>query len=185
MSKAMSMLFSKKVWLVLLPVILLDQATKYAASSYLILGKPVPIIADFFSLTLVHNPGAAFGLFSGLAEPYRQIALILVSALALGAVAYFLIVEACDDCLAQIALIGILAGAIGNIIDRMRFDYVIDFLDFYWRDYHWPAFNVADSAISMGVCFLLFRWSFGDRAKERKIDKPAEDQLPGNQVCAE
>ncbi|MCB0322311.1 MAG: signal peptidase II [Bdellovibrionales bacterium] len=141
-------------------VLVLDQLTKYVAQQELLLGEIVPVIPGLFNFTLVYNPGAAFGLFGGLPDPWRQIVLFGVSLLALVVVFRFMRREAKDDPWAQAALSGILAGAVGNIIDRVRFDSVVDFLDFYWGAYHWPAFNVADSAISVGVTILIFRILF-------------------------
>ncbi len=123
----------------------------------LTLGESIPVIPDLFSITLVLNPGAAFGLFSDWPERTRTIALAAVSIVALVIVLRLLIVEAKGDRYSHIALVSILAGAIGNVIDRTRLGAVIDFLDFYWGSYHWPAFNVADSAISLGVVTLLLR----------------------------
>jgi signal peptidase II len=146
--------------LVFLLVLLLDQATKLLACIFLAEGIPITIIPRVFNLTLVYNPGAAFGMFSQLPDFWRRLALVLVSLIALLVVFWFILKEAKGDKLARVALSGILAGAIGNIIDRFRFDAVVDFLDFYWTRYHWPAFNLADSAISVGVAVLVLRFLF-------------------------
>ena len=144
--------------LVFLVVLAGDQATKVWAYSALSEGSPVTIVPNLFNLTLVYNPGAAFGMFSRMPDFWRRTALILVSVIAILVVVWFILKEAKGDRLAQAALSGILAGALGNIIDRFRFDAVVDFLDFYWRHYHWPAFNMADSAISAGVAVLIYRF---------------------------
>ena len=146
--------------LLLLVVLLLDQWTKLLATEYLKLGDPVPVINGLFNFTLVFNPGAAFGMFSELSDGWRRLILAIVSALALIVVLRFLFNEAKHDPISQYALIAILAGALGNLIDRYRYDSVVDFLDFFWGDYHWPAFNIADSAISVGVAVLMFRVLF-------------------------
>jgi len=145
-------------------VLVLDQGTKFFAGERLQLGEPVPIIDNIFNLTLVYNPGAAFGMFSGLPDMWRRVVLALVSGLALLVVVRFFFKEAKDDNISQCALLSILAGALGNLVDRYRFDSVVDFLDFYWGQYHWPAFNVADSAISLGVAILMFRVLFSKPA---------------------
>ena len=145
-------------------VLILDQWTKFYASEHLQLGEPVSVIDGLFNLTLVYNPGAAFGMFSGLPDIWRRVVLALVSGLALLVVIRFFFREAKGDSVSQAALLTILAGAIGNLIDRYRFDSVVDFLDFYWGQYHWPAFNVADSAISIGVTILMFRVLFSKQA---------------------
>ena len=141
-------------------IVVLDQWTKHLASSQLLAGDPRPVIPGLFNLTLVFNPGAAFGMFSELPDGWRRITLALVSAIALIVVLRFMIKEAKHDWISQYALVGILSGALGNLIDRYRFDSVVDFLDFYWKSYHWPAFNVADSAISIGVAILMIRVVF-------------------------
>lgn len=143
-------------------VLISDQVTKYLALTYLSTSSQIPIIPGLFNLTLVHNRGAAFGMFSGLPDFWRRVVLIGVSCLALIVVFRFMLNEAKGDKVSQFALIGILGGAVGNIIDRIRFDSVVDFLDFYYGTYHWPAFNIADSAICVGVFFLIFRMLFGN-----------------------
>lgn len=112
-------------------LLVLDQVTKYVAEQYLLLGEPRPVIDGFFNFTLVYTPGAAFAMFGDLPDPWRRITLGAVSLLALLVVIRFMYKEARDDVVSQYALVAILSGAIGNIIDRVRFDAVIDFLDFY------------------------------------------------------
>lgn len=154
-------------------VLLLDQVTKHLAYTSLEEGMPLQIIPNIFNLTLVYNPGAAFGMFGSLPDVWRRIVLIAVSLVALLVVCRFMFHEAKDDKIAQGALGAILAGAIGNIADRIRFDSVVDFLDFYWKHYHWPAFNVADSAISIGVTILVFRILFAAKTHaEPELAKP-------------
>lgn len=141
-------------------LVIFDQGTKYVAREMLVLGEPVSVLPGIFNLTLVYNPGAAFGMFGDYPDWLRRITLWGVSGVALLVVFRFMIKEAKDDRISQYALVGILSGALGNIIDRVRFDAVVDFLDFYWKTYHWPAFNIADSAISLGVAVLMFRVTF-------------------------
>ena len=148
-------------WAICTVLIVIDQITKLLADRFLVPGEPVPIIEGCFNLTLVYNPGAAFGMFGNLPDPYRRFVLAFVSLVALMVVVRFMIREARYDRISQLALVAILSGAIGNIIDRVRLDAVIDFLDFYWGSHHWPAFNVADSAISIGVTVLMLRVLFG------------------------
>lgn len=155
-------------FLLFLTLLILDQLTKHLAVSGLHLGEPVPVIEGLFNLTRVHNPGAAFGMFGDLPDFWRRVVLGIVSAFALGVVLFYMLNDARGDRLAQFALSGILSGALGNLLDRYRYDYVIDFLDFHWQSYHWPAFNVADSAICIGVTILLFRVLF-PRAQENTI----------------
>jgi signal peptidase II len=137
----------------------LDQATKYIAEQTLTKGVPVPVIPNLFNFTLVYNPGAAFGLFGGLPDTMRRVVLLGVS-IAAFAVVLFMYRDAKGDKVSVVALVAIVSGAVGNLIDRIRYDAVVDFLDFYWGSYHWPAFNIADSAICVGVAVLVLRMLF-------------------------
>lgn len=138
-------------------VVVTDQLTKSLVVNALTLGELRPIVPGVFNLTLTLNPGAAFGLFGNLSEPLRTIVLFAVSGIAVLTVIYFLVREYRGDRWAEIALGLILGGASGNLIDRFRLGKVVDFLDFHVADWHWPAFNVADSAICLGVAILLIR----------------------------
>ena len=138
-------------------ILLLDQVTKILALKHLTLGDPVPVLPGFFSLTLIMNPGVAFGMLATTPPGWRWV----VALLSIGALAVLGVVGArllpLGGRLAELALGLIFGGAVGNLIDRARFGAVVDFLDFYWRGYHWPAFNVADSAVSVGVALLAIR----------------------------
>ena len=138
-------------------VLILDQAAKWLALRRLPPGIPVSVIDGFFSLTLVMNPGLAFGMLGTVPPGWRWlVALLSIGALGvLAAVATRLLPE--GGLVAAVAVGMIFGGAAGNLIDRARFGAVVDFLDFYWRGWHWPAFNVADSAISVGVELLALR----------------------------
>jgi signal peptidase II len=138
-------------------VLILDQATKWLALRLLPPGVPMSVIDGVFSLTLVMNPGLAFGMLGAVPRGWRWVvALLSIGALGvLAAVATRLLPE--GGRLAAVAVGMIFGGAAGNLIDRARFGAVVDFLDFYWRQWHWPAFNVADSAISVGVALLALR----------------------------
>jgi signal peptidase II len=138
-------------------VLILDQAVKWLALHHLPPGVPVTVIDGFFSLTLVMNPGLAFGML-GTVPPGWRWAVALLSLLAVGVLATLatrLLPE--GGKVAAVAIGMIFGGAAGNLIDRARFGAVVDFLDFYWHGWHWPAFNVADSAISVGVALLALR----------------------------
>jgi signal peptidase II len=138
-------------------VLILDQITKLIALERLMIGVPVNVVDGLFSLTLVMNPGLAFGLLSATPAAWRWVvALLSMGALAvLGVMGVRMLASGGRP--TQLALGMVFGGAIGNLIDRARFGAVVDFLDFYWRAYHWPAFNVADSAISVGVALLAIR----------------------------
>ena len=140
---------------IILIVLALDQASKLLVSSNMGLGESIPVIPGLFHLTLVRNSGMAFGLLSAHAIPYKPILVTLLSVVALGAVAVYAIRTPSYERLSHFGLAFILGGAAGNIIDRIRLGYVVDFLDVFYRGSHWPAFNVADAAICTGVGLLL------------------------------
>jgi len=138
-------------------VLVLDQIVKWLALHRLPPSVPVPVIDGLFSLTLVMNPGLAFGML-GTVPPGWRWAVALLSVLAVGVLASLatrLLPE--GGKVAAVAIGMIFGGAAGNLIDRARFGAVVDFLDFYWHGWHWPAFNVADSANSVGVALLALR----------------------------
>ncbi len=138
-------------------ILVADQITKWWALHGLRFGEAVPVIPGIFSLTLVMNPGLAFGMLGGVPEGFRW----MVGLLSIGAVVLLAVIAArllpTGGAWTRLALGLIFGGAAGNLIDRLRFGAVVDYLDFYWGAYHWPAFNVADSAITVGVTILAFR----------------------------
>lgn len=140
----------------LIAIVVLDQLTKIIVDRWMPLHHSIAIIDGLFNLTYVRNTGAAFGIFAGSAEIFRRPFLILVSILA----SVFIIVMMKRLAEQETGLVTglsfILGGAIGNLIDRVVYGEVIDFLDVYWRNYHWPAFNIADSFITIGVGIMLY-----------------------------
>ena len=144
----------------------LDQAAKALASGRLLLGEPVPVLGDFLRLTLVHNRGAAFGLFPGSRVPF-----IIVSVLAIAVVLYLFARDAYRSALSRVLLGSILGGALGNLIDRVRLGYVVDFIEVGVGSLRWPVFNVADSAVTLGV--LILAWNLARPG--RHAAAPAED----------
>lgn len=162
---------------VLAIVVVLDQVSKFYVVASLQLHESIEVIPGYFSIILTHNRGAAFGILSGLPEGYRQAALATTTIFALGAVFYLLIHDYYDDLIAQGALAMIVGGAIGNIIDRVRIGKVVDFIDVYYGPHHWPAFNVADSAICVGVCALLLLRPLRG-SKKIGAETPAIEALP-------
>lgn len=138
-------------------IVVLDQVSKAVALAHLLPGLPYVVADGWLSLTLVMNPGLAFGLLGGLPPTWRWTVALLsvVALLVLARVA--LRVLAGGDWKAMVAVGLIFGGAVGNLIDRGRFGAVVDFVDVYWRGWHWPAFNLADSAISVGVVLLALR----------------------------
>ena len=154
------MIRAYKLPLISLVVFVLDQLTKLYMTNLLEIGESKVVVDNFFNLTLVMNPGAAFGMFAGLPSNIRRILLGIVTVVAMTLVLLLLRKEAKDDMCAKVALYMIVGGAFGNLIDRFRYDAVVDFLDFFVGTYHWPAFNIADSAISVGVFLLVMRFLF-------------------------
>ena len=135
-------------------VVILDQITKLIVLQRLVPGVPIVLVVGFLAFTLVMNTGLAFGLLAGLPAGWRWLVglLSLVALVVLLRVALRILPSGGWREQAAIGLI--FGGAIGNLIDRTRFGAVVDFVDVYVRDWHWPAFNVADSAITVGVAAL-------------------------------
>ena len=136
-------------------VVLADQLTKAAVRAYIPLHASRPVIPGFLDLTHVQNSGAAFGLFNAVDFPYKAAVIALVATVALVAIAFFAAGLSPHQRLARFGLALILGGAAGNLIDRVTAGVVVDFVDAYWRDYHFWAFNVADSAITIGVIGMM------------------------------
>lgn len=147
---------STRVVVLVAVIVAFDQLTKFIVDRAMPLHHSIPIIEGFFSLTYVRNTGAAFGIFAGSAEIFRRPFLILVSVVAIGFIVVMLKRLRDSEKWLLTALAFILGGAIGNLIDRVAYGEVIDFLDCFWGSYHWPAFNVADSFITVGVTITLF-----------------------------
>ncbi|MDO9516116.1 MAG: signal peptidase II [Syntrophales bacterium] len=133
----------------------LDQLSKWYITSTMSLHASYPVIDGFFNITYIRNPGAAFGFLANAAPLFRSGFLIAVSAAAIVMILYYLAQNRSGGALLIYALSLITGGAAGNLIDRVRFGNVVDFLDVYIGSYHWPAFNVADSAISIGAVLLV------------------------------
>ncbi len=141
-------------WLGLAFVILLaDQFTKVLIQGYYKLGDGTPV-TSFFNLVRAHNSGAAFSFLSG-ASGWQRWFFTVLGMLAAALIVWMLRSHGGQK-LFSFALACILGGAIGNVIDRLLYGYVIDFLDFHWRHWHFPAFNLADSAITIGAACLIF-----------------------------
>jgi len=119
------------------------------------LNESVTIVPGFFDLTLVHNTGAAFGFMNGIEFPFKTIILACVAVAALAGVALYAASLPDQERLARTGLALILGGAAGNLIDRVSWGYVVDFVDVYWSGWHFWAFNVADAAITVGVALII------------------------------
>lgn len=144
-----------KKWLALaLLVVVLDQLTKYLADSLLIYGQPLVVLPSF-NLTLLYNRGAAFSFLSD-ASGWQRWFFVVVSITASVLLTLWLRHLKPGQVLLAAALALVLGGAVGNLIDRLWFGHVIDFIQVYYQEYYWPAFNIADSAISVGAVLLIW-----------------------------
>jgi signal peptidase II len=141
--------------LLIAAVVALDQATKWLVVRSIGLHDYVPLVDGLLSLSHVRNRGAAFGILSDWDLPYQPVLLSALSLAALGAIAVYFWRLPPAAHLPRVALALVLGGAVGNLIDRARLGYVVDFVHVYWREYQWPDFNVADSAITVGVTLLV------------------------------
>jgi signal peptidase II len=155
----------KWLWISVLSL-LLDQASKLAVDGSMQLFESIPLL-PYFNLTYVHNTGAAFSFLSDAGGWQRWLfaglAVVMSSIIGL-----WLARLKQHETLMAVALALVLGGAIGNLIDRVAYGYVIDFLDVYYQDWHWPAFNIADSAICVGVALMLLE-SFGVGRQENSL----------------
>jgi signal peptidase II len=142
-------------YLIALGVILLDRVTKLAIVQALRLGQGIPVVPGFFDIVFVLNPGAAFGFLATLSDRVRNPLFILISILAVILILFYHDRYLRSHRLVSVALGLVLGGALGNLIDRLHYGMVVDFLDVHLGPYHWPAFNVADSAISIGVGLMI------------------------------
>ena len=171
-----------KILAVVLGVVFLDQISK-GYLIYLITGGiplhgaaweivPVPYlmahVTNFFNIVFTWNPGASFSLFRGVGE-FAPMLIIIATGAIIGFIGYYALRRASANERFPLALI--LGGAIGNLIDRVRFGAVVDFLDFHIGTLHWPAFNVADICICMGVALYILNWFIARRGTKTKGDK--------------
>jgi signal peptidase II len=136
-------------------LVLLDQLTKALIGHYLQPFQSITVIPGFFNLIYIHNPGGAFGFLAGSDPIIRKVVFIFVSLMAVGLILWYYMKTPAGFPFLSGAFAMIFGGAIGNLIDRIRIGKVVDFLDFYIGSLHWPAFNVADSAITIGIGIFI------------------------------
>jgi len=136
-------------------VVVFDQLTKWVIRTELGIYESLPVVDGLFSITHVRNTGGAFSLFAGAHEAWRVPFFLFVAVVAIAVLLHFVRRVAPHQRLLLFALGAVLGGAVGNMIDRAAFGEVTDFLDVYWRGYHWPTFNVADSFITVGMLILI------------------------------
>jgi signal peptidase II len=137
-------------------LIVLDQITKSAITSRFVLHEVYPVIPGFFNLVYVMNPGAAFGFLASAGETFRYFFFTGITSAAILLIIYYLVKTNPRSLMLVASLTLIFGGAVGNLIDRLRFGAVVDFLDVYIGTAHWPAFNVADSAITCGAILMIW-----------------------------
>jgi signal peptidase II len=157
-------------WLLLVGfgVVLLDQLTKWVIHSSLLIHESI-YVTSFFNIIHIRNKGAAFGLLSNAPSGFREIFFVVVSIIAIVVIIFLIAKTEQRQAMRYISFSFILGGAVGNLIDRLRFQEVIDFLDLHVGSYHWPAFNVADSAITVGVIILVIQLFF----EKKSLDEPS------------
>lgn len=134
----------------------LDQFTKSLVDNSMRIGDSITVLPGFFSLVHVRNRGVAFGMLGGLPDPWRALVLIGMAAVIVMIMLWWLRETPVEERMQRLALASVIGGAIGNLYDRIRYGEVVDFFDVYVSNIHWPAFNVADSAISIGCVLLIF-----------------------------
>jgi len=139
-------------------VLVIDQFTKYIVEKHIRLHEIITVIPGFFNLTHVRNPGAAFSLFSAAPESFRTIFFTTVTIIAV--VVIIVLIRKTHEQLMLFAFALIMGGALGNAIDRIRYGEVVDFIQWYFRSFYWPSFNIADSAITMAVVLLVINLLF-------------------------
>ena len=141
-------------------VVILDQGTKLLVVSNIPAYDSMAVIPGFFDLTHIYNTGGAFGFLAGKSSLFRHLFFLSASAIAMAMIVYLYLQTPRDYLFLRIGLAMILGGAVGNVIDRIRLGKVVDFLDLHVNDLHWPAFNIADSAISIGILIFVYHLIF-------------------------
>ena len=147
-------------------IIALDQITKSAITARFILHESYPVIHGLFNLVYVMNPGAAFGFLADASETFRYIFFTGITVAAVMLIVYYLIKSNPRNLMLVGSLTLIFGGAVGNLIDRLRFGAVVDFLDVFIGSAHWPAFNVADSAITVGAVLMIWEMILNRKSKD-------------------
>ncbi len=165
----------RKYWVLLIfcfGILVLDQWTKSLIIQKLLLYQKVEVIQGFFNILHVRNTGGAFGIFGGDKGGLGSILFVVVSLVAVGVIVFLFIRIKEDEKTLALSFSLILSGAIGNLIDRLRYGEVIDFLDFYLSSTHWPTFNVADSAICIGIGLMALELLKRDHKEGTKSRAP-------------
>jgi signal peptidase II len=146
-------------------LVALDQLVKMLVRGRLSYANSIEVIPGLLDLTRVHNTGAAFGMLNAIDFPYKPVVIPLVATAALAGLALYAATLDASQRLSRVGLTFVVAGAAGNLIDRVAYGYVLDFVDFYWNDWHFWAFNVADASITVGVVFMILDLLGAGRAR--------------------
>ena len=165
-------------FLVALAVVALDRITKMMVEAWLPPYRSVPVVPGLVDLTFVQNPGGVFGVFRSLDASWRAGLLTVVPMAAILLILAYAWRVPAEHRLTLASLALILGGAVGNLVDRFRLGYVVDFLDVHWRGWHWPAFNVADSTICIGVGLLLVESLFSPQRSGATTPGPSGAPSP-------
>ena len=158
----------RKYWVLLICLVIilaLDQYTKYEVQQRIHLYQTIKVIDGFFNLTHLRNTGGAFGIFGGNKGGIGSLFFIALPLVAMGVILYLIHKLKEYERIFSLSLSLILSGAVGNLIDRVRYQEVVDFLDFHLFSYHWPAFNIADSAITIGIGLMVYELLFHDKKR--------------------
>lgn len=147
-------------------IIIADQMTKGIVQQKFFLGESIPVIPNWFHLTYVRNPGAAFGMLAYSPDYIRTPLFFALPVIACFWLAYLIWSNRNKNLIHCLAYSLIFAGAVGNLIDRFSMNYVVDFFDFFWGTHHFPAFNIADSSITIAAIILIFDLIFLNKTKE-------------------
>jgi signal peptidase II len=151
-------------------VFIADQATKLVVRATIDPRASIPILDGFINLVHVRNPGAAFSFLAQAPAWFRGPFFLGITIIAVVVLLYVIARAPAEDRLVRIALGGVLGGALGNLLDRLIYGEVTDFVDVHWHDYHWPAFNVADSSITLAVIAVVIQALFSGRPSEAEAE---------------
>mgnify|MGYP000027956330 FL=1 len=159
-----------RIWFVLVCAVIfaVDQLSKRLVTTHMVLYQSIPVVPGFLNITYIHNRGVVFGLFADASHPLAQNAILLLSLLSFGVIVIYFFFLRHENHWVTLGFSFVLGGALGNTWDRLTQGYVVDFLDFYYGEYHWPTFNFADAFITLGIGVLLLsmlqlsRWQRGD-----------------------
>lgn len=170
----------KRFWgllLMMVFLIIVDQLVKGAVQTNFNIGESYPVIEGFFSLTYVQNTGAAFGMGAGAADWFRILMFLVLPVIVCMGLFYMIVKGIKESLWLSVTYSLILAGAVGNLIDRFALGFVVDMFHFYYKDYHFHVFNVADSAISVGAAMIIIDQFFLSRKKKPKLGSNVSHSL--------